>query len=79
MKLASATAAPLALSLLIIHEVRRRAARYYEMEQLLGEYARQISHVRSLATLRDLVVDAEHLLLSETYEWWILAKENVAA
>ncbi len=25
-----------------------------------------------------LVVDAEHLFLSETYEWWILAKENVA-
>lgn len=78
-KLASATAAPLALSLLIIHEVRRRAARYYEMEQLLAEYARQVCNARSLATLQNLVVDVEHLLLSETFEWWILAKENVAA
>jgi hypothetical protein len=78
-KLSAATAAPLTLSMLVIHEVKRREARYHEMRHMLAEYAQRIHHARSLSTLRDLVVDAEHLFVSETYEWWILAKENVAA
>jgi hypothetical protein len=59
--------------------MRRRQTRYKEMDQLLEQYSKQISQVRSLSTLQDLALDAERLLLSETYEWWILAKENVAA
>lgn len=78
-KLASAAAAPFALSLLVIHEVRRRAARYYEMSELLKEYGIQISQVRTFRKLQELVIEVERLLLSETFEWWILAKENVAA
>ncbi len=78
-KLAAATAAPLTLSMLVIHEVKRREVRYHEMQHMLTEYARRIHQARSLSTLRDLVIDAEHLFISETYEWWILAKENVAA
>jgi len=78
-KLSAATAAPLTLSMLVIHEVKRREARYHEMQHMLAEYAQRIHQARSLSTLRDLVVDAEHLFVSETYEWWILAKENVAA
>lgn len=78
-KLAAATVAPLALSMLVIHEVKRREARYREMQHMLAEYAQRIQQARSLSTLCDLVVDAEHLFISETYEWWILAKENVAA
>ena len=49
------------------------------MTEVLKEYAQRISQARSLSTLQDLVIDAEHLFLSENYEWWILAKENVAA
>ncbi len=65
-KLAAATAAPLALSMLVIHEVKRREARYHEMQHMLAEYAQRIHQARSLSTLRDLVVDAEHLFISET-------------
>jgi SMODS and SLOG-associating 2TM effector domain 1 len=78
-KLAAAIAIPVAVSMIAIHEARRREARYGEMCKTLSEYAQQIGHARSLTTLQDLVVDVEHLFLSETYEWWILAKENVAA
>jgi hypothetical protein len=49
------------------------------MCEILKEYAQRIGQARSLSTLQDLVVDVEHLFLSETYEWWILAKEDVAA
>ena len=78
-KLAAATLAPVALSMLVIHEVKRREARYREMHHMLKKYAQRIQLARSLSTLQDLVVDLEHLFVSETYEWWILAKENVAA
>jgi hypothetical protein len=77
--LAAAIAIPVAMSMLAIHEVRRREARYGEMCKTLEEYAQRIDQARSLSGLQDLVVDVEHLFLSETYEWWILAKENVAA
>jgi hypothetical protein len=76
--LAAAIAIPVAMSMLAIHEARRREARYGEMCKTLEEYAQRIGQARSLSTLQDLVVDVEHLFLSETYEWWILAKENVA-
>ena len=78
-KLAAAIAIPVAVSMLAIYEVKRREARYGEMTEVLKQYAQRIGHARSLSTLQDLVVDVEHLFLSETYEWWILAKENVAA
>jgi hypothetical protein len=78
-KLSAATLAPVALSMLVIHEVKRREARYREMLLMLDEYAQRIGDARSLSTLQNLVVDLEHLFISETYEWWILAKENVAA
>lgn len=78
-KLIAATAAPVAVSMLVIHEVKRREARYREMWHMLEEYKQRIRQARSLSTLQDLVLDLEHLFLSETYEWWILAKENVAA
>ena len=78
-KLFAATLAPVAVSLLVIHEIKRRETRYHEMEHSLEELARKIGHARSFATFRELVIDAERLLLSETYEWWVLAKENVAA
>jgi hypothetical protein len=78
-KLAAAISIPVAVSMLAIHEAKRREARYGEMTEVLKEYAQRITQARSLSTLQDLVVDVEHLFLSETYEWWILAKENVAA
>jgi len=78
-KLAAAIAIPVAVSMLAIHEAKRREARYGEMCETLREYAQRIPQARSLSILQDLVVDVEHLFLSETYEWWILAKENVAA
>jgi hypothetical protein len=68
-----------AVSILAIHEAKRREARYGEMTEVLKEYVQRISQARSLSTLQKLVIDAEHLFLSENYEWWILAKENVAA
>jgi hypothetical protein len=78
-KLAAATAAPVAVSMLVIHEVKRREARYHEMAGSLQGYHERISQVRSVAALRDLVADAERMLLAECHEWWILAKSNVAA
>jgi conflict system pore-forming effector with SLATT domain len=78
-KLAAATAAPVAVSILVIHEVKRREARYEEMANSLKQYAERIDQVRSSSGLRDLVSDVERLLLNECYDWWILAKANVAA
>ena len=78
-KLTAAIAIPVAMSVLAIHEAKRREARYGEMCHVLKQYEQRISQARSLSTLQDLVVDVEHLFLSENYEWWILAKENVAA
>ena len=78
-KLLAATAAPVVVSLLVIHEIKRREARYDEMESSLQELAERIGRVRSLTALREAVVDTEHMLLSECYEWWVLAKANVAA
>ena len=78
-KLAAATAAPVVVSMLVIHEVKRREARYREMWDMLEEYQQRVRQAPSLSTLQDLVLDLEHLFISETYEWWILAKENVAA
>lgn len=78
-KLAAATAAPVVVSLLIIHEVKRRAARYQQMETALTEYERKIARVRSLSGLQVIVTDVERMLLNECYEWWVLARENVAA
>jgi hypothetical protein len=78
-KLAAATAAPVMVSLLVIHEAKRREARYDEMENSLRQFDKRMGHIRSLAALRDVVVDVEHMLLSESHEWWVLAKANVAA
>jgi hypothetical protein len=78
-KLAAATAAPVSVSILVIHEVKRREARYHEMQQSLERYAETAREVRSISALRDLVADVERMLLSECHEWWVLAKANVAA
>jgi conflict system pore-forming effector with SLATT domain len=78
-KLAAATAAPVVVSMLVIHEVKRREARYHEMRRMLEQYVERINQVRSLSALEDLVTDVERMLLSECYEWWVLAKANVAA
>lgn len=78
-KLAAATAAPVAVSILVIHEVKRREARYKEMEGALNEYEKRITRARSNSALRDLVTDVERMLLGECHEWWVLAKANVAA
>jgi len=50
-----------------------------KMKEALMQYAERIGHVHGLAALRDLVVDVERMLLDECYEWWVLAKGNVAA
>lgn len=78
-KLTAATAAPVAVSMLVIHEVKRREARYHEMAASLQRCHERISQVRSASALRELVADAERMLLGECHEWWILAKSNVAA
>jgi len=78
-KLAAATGAPVAVSMLVIHEVKRREARYHEMAVSLQRYHERISQVRSASALRELVANAERMLLGECHEWWILAKSNVAA
>jgi SMODS and SLOG-associating 2TM effector domain 1 len=78
-KLAAATAAPVMVSLLVIHEIKRREARYDEMQESLGELHQKILNTRTLTLLRDLVVDAERLLLNECHDWWVLARANVAA
>jgi membrane protein YdbS with pleckstrin-like domain len=78
-KLAAATAAPVSVSILVIHEVKRREARYHEMQQSLRRYAEGANEVRSISALRDLVADVERMVLSECHEWWVLAKANVAA
>ena len=77
-KLVAATAAPLAVSVLVIHEVKRREARYEEMENSLQRHGERIDQVRSISALQELVADVERMLLAETYEWWVLAKANVA-
>ena len=78
-KLAAAIATPVAVSMLAIHEAKRREARYHEMCEMLREYEPQIAAMRSLSSLQDLIVDVESMLLGENYEWWIMAKENLAA
>jgi hypothetical protein len=78
-KLAAATAAPVMVSLLVIHEIKRREARYDEMHSSLQRFGERLGYVRSLTALRDLVVDVERMLLDECYDWWVLAKANVAA
>jgi hypothetical protein len=78
-KLAAATAAPVMVSLLVIHEIKRREARYDEMRSSLQRFGERLAHVRSLTALRDLIVDVERMLLDECYDWWVLAKANVAA
>ena len=78
-KLAAATAAPVVVSMLVIHEVKRREARYHEMRRMLEQYAERINQVRSISALEDLVADVERMLLAECHEWWVLAKANVAA
>ena len=67
------------MSILVIHEVKRREARYREMEESLNEYKKRIARARSVTALRDLVTDVERMLLDECHEWWVLAKANVAA
>ncbi len=78
-KLCTATAAPVMVSLLMIHEVKRREARYQEMENALKHFGGKIGHVRSMMALRDMIIDIERMLLSECHDWWVLAKANVAA
>jgi hypothetical protein len=78
-KLLAAIGTPVAVSMLAILEAKRREARYSEMCHTLRDYKNRIAQARTLSTLQALVVDVEHLFLSENYEWWILAKENVAA
>ncbi|MEY2499627.1 MAG: hypothetical protein QOD12_3183 [Verrucomicrobiota bacterium] len=78
-KLLAATAAPVTVSMLVIHEVKRREARYHEMLRVLQQYAETLRRARSISALQNLVTDAERMLLSETYEWWVLAKSNAAA
>jgi hypothetical protein len=78
-KLAAATAAPVTVSMLVIHEVKRREARYQEMQHTLEGYAQRILQARTMSALQDLVADVERMLLAECYEWWVLAKSNVAA
>ena len=77
--MAAATAAPVSVSILVIHEIKRREARYHEMEQMLRQSAQRIGEARSLSALRDLVADLERMVLGECHEWWVLAKANVAA
>ena len=78
-KLLAATAAPVTVSMLVIHEVKRREARYHEMLRALQQYAETLRRARSISALQNLVTDAERMFLSETYEWWVLAKSNAAA
>jgi hypothetical protein len=63
----------------VIHEVKRREARYHEIQNSLEQYDKRIRAARSLSALRDLVADVERMLLGECHEWWVLAKSNVAA
>ena len=65
-KLTAAILAPVMVSLLVIHEVKRREARYHGMIHLLEEHAALLSETRSLARLQRLIINLERMLLGET-------------
>jgi hypothetical protein len=77
-KLAAATLTSMMVGVMVIYEVKRREARYEQMLEALKYYKRETRQVRTIANLQNLVIDVERMLLSESQEWWVLAKANAA-
>jgi conflict system pore-forming effector with SLATT domain len=77
-KLVAATAAPAAVSLLVIHEVKRRQTRYAETADELTRLDREIRQIDSFAELIELATALEQTLLGECFDWWVLARANAA-
>jgi small-conductance mechanosensitive channel len=57
------------LSLISVHDLHRRVARYREMEHLLASSRKQVAFCQTWNSLERIVRKTEHALLQEVLEW----------
>jgi len=57
------------ISLISVHDLHRRVARYREMEHLLESSRKQIAYCQTWNSLEHIVLRTEHSLIQEVLEW----------
>lgn len=57
------------ISLISVHDLHRRVARYREMEHLLAAARKQVAFCQTWNALEHIVRKTEHALLQEVLEW----------